>query len=328
MTGAYIDKNYVYAVARIRGAELKLLNQSVMDQLIAAKDVAECVQILSEKGWGDENSSAAAPEEMLAKEREKMWELIDELVPEKTIFDVFRLSADYNNLKAAIKESTMEYDYPGIYISEATIDPEGIRKAIRERSYGDLPDSMKEPAQAAHEAFLHTGDGQLCDIIIDRACLEAVREAGRKSGDEFLDMYAELTVASADIKIAVRAAATGKDREFLQKALCPCDTVEINALTNAALQGEEAICSYLSTTDYVDAVEEVKKSPAAFERWGDNLVIRRMKPQLYNAFGLGPIAAYILARENEIKSVRIILLAKENGFPEDVIRERVRETYV
>ena len=78
----------------------------------------------------------------------------------------------------------------------------------------------------------------------------------------------------------------------------------------------------------MDAVEEVKKSPAAFERWGDNLVIRRMKPQLYNAFGLGPIAAYILARENEIKSVRIILLAKENGFPEDVIRERVRETYV
>lgn len=328
MTGAYIDKDYVYAVARIRGAELKLLNQTVMDQLIAARDADECVRLLAEKGWGDEGNTGDASEGMLSREREKMWELIDELVPEKSIFNVFRLSADYNNLKAAIKESVMEYAYPGIYISESTIDPELIRKAVKERDYGALPDSMVEVAREAHEAFLHTGDGQICDIMVDRACLSAILESGKQSKDESLEMYAELTAASADIKVAVRGAQTGKDREFLQKALCECDTLDINALTNAALQGQDAICTYLATTDYADAVEELKKSPTAFERWCDNLVIRRMKPQLYNAFGLGPIAAYILARENEIKSVRIILTGKQNGFSEETIRERVRETYV
>lgn len=328
MTGAYIDKNYVYAVARIRGAELKLLGQPVMDQLIAAKDADECIQILTEKGWGDESCSADAPEEMLSKERERTWELVDELVPDRSIFDVFLLANDYNNLKAAIKASVMEFDYPGIYISEATVDPELLAKALKERNYGALPDSMQEVAREAHDAYLHTGDGQLCDIIVDRACLEAIKKAGRESGNEFLEMYAELTVASADIKIAVRAALTGKDREFLSKALAECDTLDTNGLMNAALAGTDAICSYLGATDYAEATEELKKSVTAFERWCDNLVIRRMKPQLYNSFGLGPIAAYILARENEIKSVRIILSGKQNGFSEDVIRERVRETYV
>ena len=72
----------------------------------------------------------------------------------------------------------------------------------------------------------------------------------------------------------------------------------------------------------------MKESLSAFERWCDNLMIRRIRPQLHNAFGLGPLAAYILARENEIKSVRIVLSGKKNELPEESIRERVRETYV
>ena len=42
----------------------------------------------------------------------------------------------------------------------------------------------------------------------------------------------------------------------------------------------------------------------------------------------GPLAAYILARENEIKSVRIILSGKINNLSDDSLRERVREMYV
>ena len=37
--------------------------------------------------------------------------------------------------------------------------------------------------------------------------------------------------------------------------------------------------------------------------------------------------AYALARENEIKTVRIILSGKLNGLSDDSIRERVREMY-
>jgi V/A-type H+-transporting ATPase subunit C len=43
---------------------------------------------------------------------------------------------------------------------------------------------------------------------------------------------------------------------------------------------------------------------------------------------MGPIIAYYLARQNEIRTVRIILTAKANDFPEEAIRERVREMYV
>ena len=74
--------------------------------------------------------------------------------------------------------------------------------------------------------------------------------------------------------------------------------------------------------------QALKESPSAFERWCDNQLIETIKPQKYNPFTAGPLVAYILAKENEIKTVRIILTARLNGLEEEQIRERIREMYV
>lgn len=84
----------------------------------------------------------------------------------------------------------------------------------------------------------------------------------------------------------------------------------------------------MSLTDYAGAVPALEQSPSAFERWCDNVIIESIRPQQFLAFGIGPLAAYILGRENEIKTVRIILSGKRNDLPEASIRERVREMYV
>lgn len=318
--------NYVYAVARIRSKELSLLSGAFLEQLTAAKSYDECIQLLNEKGWGGDGIHNT--EELLAGEREKTWGLISELVEDQSVFDVFLYANDYHNLKAAIKEARMGHEFPGIFIDQGTLDVKLIKDAIQNREFQNLPEAMRGAAEEAYRALLHTQDGQLCDIIIDKAALDAIYRAGMESGNEFLKLYAELTVAAADIKTAVRASRTGKDRAFLEQALAPCDTLDIHRLAQAAIEGGDAIGIYLESTPYADAVEELRRSPSAFERWCDNLMIRRIKPQQYSPFGLGPLAAYVLARENEIKSVRIVLSGKLNSLPEESIRERVREMYV
>lgn len=89
-----------------------------------------------------------------------------------------------------------------------------------------------------------------------------------------------------------------------------------------------ALTEYLKDTVYEGAVDALRLSPSAFERWCDNQIIETIRPQLYNPFTVGPVFAYVLARENEIKTVRIILSGKRNNLPEASIRERVREMYV
>ena len=319
-------EQYIYAVARIRSRELSLLNEAVISQLCAAATEEDCLRILNEKNWGNPDLSS---EEMFQEENKKTWALIRELVPDKMeIFDVFRLEKDYHNLKAAIKESCIGGIHPGIFAQGGTIPAADIQKAVAESDYEALPKTMRQVAQEAKETLLQTRDGQLCDIMIDRAAMEQIRLAGEKTREPLLKDYGELVCATGDIKIAVRAAKTGKDKQFLDKALAPCSTLDVAALSQAASAGMEAVIAYLDHTVYADAIEELSQSVASFERWCDNRMIRTIKPQIHNPFGIGPIAAYILARDNEIKTVRIILAAKRNSLPEEMLRERVREMYV
>ena len=183
-------EQYIYAVARIRSKELSLLNEAVISQLSAAATEEDCRRILSEKGWGNPDLPS---EEMFQEENRKTWELIRELVPNRMqIFDVFRLENDYHNLKAAIKESCIDGTHPGIYAEDGTIPAADLETAMRESDYEALPESMRDVAREAKETLLQTRDGQLCDVIIDRAALEAIRKAGEATGEPLLKDYGEL----------------------------------------------------------------------------------------------------------------------------------------
>lgn len=320
------QNQYTYAVARIRSKELSLLSQPVFDQLLACKGYQDCLRLLAEKGWGKSGDETA--EQILEMEREKTWDLIGELVDDMSVFDTFLYGNDYHNLKAAIKQVYIGKEVPNIYISNGTMDSQLIYKAVKEHDFSLLPEYMRECAEEAYQVQFRTGDSQLCDIIIDKAALEAIYEKGKISGNDLLKEYVELKVAASNINIALRSWKTGKGIEFLKRAFANCDSLNKEELMKAVLEGEEKIYHYLESTVYKDAVEEIKKSPSAFERWCDNLIIRHIRPQKYNPFTLSPLAAYILARENEIKSVRILLSGKRNDLSESMIRERVREMYV
>lgn len=320
------ENQYLYAVARIRSKEMNLLDKSDIEQLMNCKSEKECMHILADKGWGRTGDEAA--EHMLAAEREKTWDLIRELVEDMSVFNTFLYNNDYHNLKAAIKQVYTDSNHDAIYISHGTIDPVIILEAVKEHDFTKLPEYMRACAEEAYQVQMHTGDSQLCDVILDRAALDTVLAKSKESGNEVLTEYGELKVAVADINIAIRSIKTGKDREFMERAIAECGSLNKQELINSSMEGIEAVYSYLMSTKYAEAVDALKESPSAFERWSDNLIIRHISPQKYNPFTLSPLAAYILARDNEIKTIRILLSGKRNEIPDSSIRERLRVMYV
>ena len=321
------ELEYTYAVARIRALEASLLTDAVIEQMIHCGDTGQCLQLLEEKGWGDESGSGSI-EEMLKREEEKTWEVIREVAPDFSVFDVFSLQKLYHNLKAAIKAVCTDARDGHIFYEDCAINGREMIAIVENKEFSRLPEHMIQVAQEAYETLLTTRDGQLCDVMTDRAALDAICAAGEQSKETIIRDYARTTVAIADIKIAVRCAKTGKSAEFMQRAMAPCAEVNVAALAKAAQGGTEALREYLGTTVYAGGAEALEESPSAFERWCDNRMMDTMRPQKYQAFSVGPLVAYLFARQNEIKTVRIILTGKQNGFPEEMIRERVREMYV
>ncbi|HAX51582.1 V0D/AC39 family V-type ATPase subunit [Muricomes intestini] len=321
------ELEYTYAVARIRALENSLLSDADIERLLACPDEGQCLQLLIEKGWGDGTGSMDAPA-MLKKEEEKAWEVIEDVAPDMSVFDVLSYPKLFHNLKAAVKQVCTGKVTENVFYEDCAIPGSEMLRIVQNKEFQRLPGNMGAAAAEAYDTLLHTKDGQLCDVIVDRATLDAIYEAGLKAEDEIIQEYAESTVAIADIKIAVRSQKTAKSIDFMKRAMAHCRSINTEQLAKAAASGIDAIRDYLSGTSYAEGAATLMESPSAFERWCDNRMIETIRPQKYNTFSVGPLVAYVVARENEIKTARIILTAKQNGFPEDSIRERIREMYV
>jgi V/A-type H+-transporting ATPase subunit C len=326
-----LKKDYIYAATRIHGHEQRLLSELDMERLMASKSVGECLSLLADKGWRTAGVSNNAFESIFALEREKTWQLIEELLGDLSELNIFLYENDFHNLKAAIKlvytredgRNTEKYfRLPG------TIEPKAMLEAVRQRDFDELPHQMAQAGQEAHNVLVHTDNGQACDMIIDKAALLAIDAEGKVSKSELIRYYAKLKVDTANIKAAVRGCRMGKDEGFLARAIANAGSLNSAALIEAAAKSLEDIYAYLSQTEYAKVVDALRQSLAAFERWCDNALMDSIQQQRYEFFTIDPLVAYIIARESEMGMVRLILSAKVNSLDDAAVRNRWRQTYV
>ncbi len=322
-----MSEEYIYAVARVRSREVSLLGKTDLERLMACPDEKECLRVLRDKGWG-RGEGSGSPEELLAAEEEKTWEFLWELTKDTAPFAPLLLPIDGNNLKAAIKCAVTETEPKGVFLPGGQWEPEDLLRMAREREFSSLSPALAQAAEKASQALLQTGDSQLCDILIDRACLEEILRLGKECGISVLEQFGEWTVATANIQTAARACKAGKNREFLDLALAPCESLDTKALAEAAGRGMEKLLEYLNSTPYSQGIDPLRKSASAFEKWRDDQAMELLQGEKGEYFSAGPLFAYAVARRREIDTVRIILSGKRNGLDDGKLRERLRETYV
>ena len=197
------DMDYIYAVARIRVLEKSLLSDADISQMIALKDEQAVLAFLSDKGWGESGAATLAADSMLAWEEEKNLAMMREMKIDPRVFDILSFPQLYHNLKAAIKEICTSEKVSGIYYDLERYGEKEMQDILREKDYARLPEHMREAAANAYEVMLSTQDGQRCDIIVDQACLKAMRSAGKKLKQPMVSGYVESQVAIADIQSAI-----------------------------------------------------------------------------------------------------------------------------
>lgn len=321
------DTDYTFAVARIRANETQLLSKNEMDQLLAAPDLRAALRLLADQGW-DTQGAIENPNGMLRQQTAQMWSLLTEAAPEERELSFLTAKNDFHNLKAALKSLVSDQSPEPYWMLPNAIPTELIWDAVSNRNFSRLPPEMRQAAQEAYELLVRAADGQRADALLDRAALEtALRRAG-ETGSAFAIRLAELQCAAANLKIALRAALTGRDDRFLQDALCECATLRKSALIAAAGRGVPELLQYIAQTDYAGCVPAYEKSFASFEKWCDDLLLTQLDAARRVSFGLAPLVAYYVARDSEIKNIRILLSCKRLGLPAQQIRERMRESYV
>jgi V/A-type H+-transporting ATPase subunit C len=325
------ETEYAYAVARVRANENSLLTQADIDQMIAAPDFGSVMRHLADCGWG-EFSGGTDYTEYLEKRADATWQLLSELLSDIHELDMLIIRNDMQNLKAALKSIIAKNKGEGpdeeLFVVPTVYDTDLIRDAVAKREFTSLPQCMQIPAKEAYDILVSTGNGQMADAVLDKATLGIMLDLAYAEKSDTVIAIAERICATSDIKIAYRACKTGKDKAFLQRSLCGCKTINASKLCDCALEGTDALGSYIAGTMYSGAKDAMEESTSAFEKWCDDIIMECVRQAKFKAFGIDPIVAYFVARDSEIKSVRIILSAKLNSQPADIIRERMRMLYV
>ena len=316
------DTDYAYAVAAVRSRENGLLTRQETESMLTSPDSDACLSRLASKGWGEHGTSMTEGK-LIDSRSARLWSFIGEIVPDPAVFDFFRIPNDYHNLKAAIKAFIMSQDAERLFIEPCTVDTKLIREAVKERDYSLLPEKMRGCAEDAFRMLLEQRNGQLCDIVLDRASLEASYASAKEYGGLLLEI-AKLYVLKANIKTAWRCAAQKRPQSFIKRALAVTDCApDAEALTAAALSGCDAIIELLKS---VDPELGQALSGGDIEEFGKACDIRRSRlcdSAKYTPLGSDPIVAYIVATENEIRNVRLILTGKRNGISDERISEKL-----
>lgn len=323
-----MEKNeYLFAVAAVRAREGKLLREADLSALISAPSYREAAVLLEGMGFEIDKDDTDFSR-YLDKALSDTWEFLLSCTGGEPLLDTFVLKNDFHNLKAALKCEFAGRDAESLLLSPCTVPQSLVLEAVREREFDRLPPLMASAAKEAYAVITETGSGQAADVILDTAALNAIYESAKAKNSAILEKYATLYCDAADCKTAYRCIMAGKSEAFTEKALCGCGKLSKEAMVKAVFGGEDALLELLKLSGCADFVDSLRKGMSEFEKQCDNALLQCVKASAMTAFGIEPLAAYYLARETEIKCIRIILAAKQNGTPEATVRERMRTLYV
>lgn len=331
------DTKYAYAVARVRVLETRLLEKGQIDRMVEARNAQEALQVLGETVYGNavaELESVYHYEELLGRELGRAYQTVRSFYPEPALVDIFAAKYDVHNLKVLLKAhfQGIEPDETILSTGAGSIPLDSLKAMFREENFRDLPPALRAAVEEIREAFVQEPDPQLIDIILDRALYEHIFAMAAK-----LPFLQELFTHKANlvnIKTFLRVKNLGRDWAFLEKVLLPGGDLDRDIFRELLDEPLEVFSDRLAMSPYAQVVEEgirewqERQSLTRFEKLADDFLLHFVREKKHASFGPEPLVGYLMAKENELKLIRIIMVGKINRLPTEEIRERLRDVYV
>ena len=174
----------------------------------------------------------------------------------------------------------------------------------------------------------------MIDIVIDNHLQGLLYQQAADYPNPFLRGYFEAVIDLNNIRNFIRIKMLGESLKLLNMVLMPHGSLDKKLFMQQFDETVENLAAALANTPYAElAAEGIRRwaeahSLAIYERLSDNYLVNYIKSAKYIVFGVEPLIGYLIAKENEMKLIRIIVIGKINELPVESIKERLRDTYV
>jgi V/A-type H+-transporting ATPase subunit C len=328
------DTDYLAISARIKAMETGLLTRERMEQVLEARTDEEAVKLLQECGYP--NLQATDPESLdaaLSAAREETLSDLTDSAPDPRYIDIFKLKYDYHNVKAVLKASAMGTDPGHMLMDMGRVSAAELKAAVETGKLDDLPPLLAAAVAEAKEVLDTTRDPQLSDIVLDRWCYRDMDAVAEATQSDFLRGYVQAQIDAANLRSLVRTIRMGKNETFLAGVLFEGGDVAPSAILQVSAARGSGLKELYAPTQLQAAAEAgaeaIQGGPMTeFEKRCDDAVGDYLAGAQFVPFGEAPLVGYLAARETEYTNLRILLIGRGTGLAPEVIRSRLRASYV
>ncbi len=325
---------YAYGVGRVRALERRLLTKGDFAKLLEAKDLQEALRALGETDYSQAVLGAAegaSYEEIFRAKEGELFSLLEELSLDPEVTDTLRKRYDLHNLKVLLKAKFGEEDLDYLFLPWGTEGVDALQRAIDEGDYRGLPPWVVEAIQETISSWEESQDPVVVDLTLDRHLFSHLLTVFRAAKLDFLSGWIQREIDLLNLKTFSRLRLAGAELVELRESLIDGGGIEPEFYMGIFAEPWETLPSRFVTTLYRRVVEEgfsKGEDLAPLERACRDYILSYLRKARYTPFGIEPIYAYFLIKEEELRWVRAVILGKENGLDPKFIRKRLPSDYL
>lgn len=341
-------ENFIAASISTRIYEDDLLKARDLERLNDYESLSEVLNALNDSSYSSAIAELDRDEEyekILNKELVKVYDKIADVTPDKNISQYLIEKYNFHNLKLLVKEIIQEEDYSKIYSPMANVDTAFIKRELLRTTDGEVSlgsvgkkddrEIYLDYAQKALKAYRESENPAMIDISLDKSYYEREVDLAEKTGIESLLAYTKEAIDLNNIKTLLRIRGQKLDFGHLENALIEGGNLDKNdVLAMINMDANEIVLktSSLKVNSYLKASLDRDKKDSEnlldLEKAIDDHFMDFAKKAKAMTYGPEVLLGFLIAKEQEIKNLRIIFISKLNSLPKDFTRERLRETYV
>ena len=328
------NRSPVYSNARVRVMENTFLNQEKFNRLVYSESVDEAMRVLQESNYGGGTIAENGDyEKILRAEEDKVSAFMAESMPAGCGMESFLMKQDYHNAKALTKAKYMRIENADFMLApEGTVEISLLEECVKADTYTRLPALM---AKALSDIDLARANGdkspRTIDVTLDKACYTDVLRVAKAGKQKTVIRYWTACVDFANITTFIRSRKEGEELRNFRKAFIEGGEIPLSTYEAAYDGTDEAVAEKFRYTSYGKIVYEAFSGEAgamvAFERAQDNYLLDIFKRDRTDIFSISPLAGFYVAKKQEIKVVRMILICVKNHVDTTQIKARLRDYY-
>ena len=325
------DWSYTFETAQVHALEMQMLTRVTLQDMANASGFQQAADLLSgtEYALPAGGRNFAEVQDVLLQRRAAIRALFADLILDKSIVRLFKTRDDFANLRLAVRRTLTEKPLGTDYSSDGNVPAEQIEQIFAEKEdFGEppFPDYVLDAVERAVLAYYQNKDIRRIDNAIDQYQAEYNLRQARRLKSVFLTSLFKIQTDLTNIRTMLRLKFTESEQRnvFLEGGF-----IELERFMHGVELGYEALGQLFFVTPYYRIVDigagylASDKSFLKVEQQCEEYLTGFLKTTIRITAGPQPIIAYLLMKENEIRTINLILTAKKNNLDIKLLLDRI-----